>query len=129
MKTDWWRFPAVPSAVGQARRATRAVAERYGADEALTASIALCVSEAVTNAVMHAYRDQPVGEIEVEAAKPDGYLCIYVRDFGVGMQPRPDSPGAGFGLPLITQLAAEVAIRSRNAGGAGTELMMRFDLG
>jgi len=88
-----------------------------------------CVSEAVTNAVVHAYRDYPdAGDIELEARKSDGYLCIYVRDSGLGMRPRPDTPGAGIGLSLITQLAAEVAIRSSGGDGAGTELAMRFEL-
>jgi anti-sigma regulatory factor (Ser/Thr protein kinase) len=44
------------------------------------------------------------------------------------MRPRPDTPGAGIGLSLITQLAAEVAIRSSGGDGAGTELAMRFEL-
>ena len=124
-----WRFPAAPEAVGEARRATRELAQRYGVDDVLITSILLCVSEAVTNAVVHAYRDHAEpGDIELEARKPDGYLCIYVRDSGLGMRPRTDSPGAGFGLPLITQLASEVAIRSGRGDGAGTELAMRFEL-
>ena len=124
-----WRFPAAPEAVGEARRATRELAQGYGVDDVLITSILLCVSEAVTNAVVHAYRDHAEpGDIELEARKPDGYLCIYVRDSGLGMRPRTDSPGAGFGLPLITQLASEVAIRSGRGDGAGTELAMRFKL-
>jgi anti-sigma regulatory factor (Ser/Thr protein kinase) len=124
-----WRFPAAPEAVGEARRATRELAQRYGLDDVLIASIMWCVSEAVTNAVVHAYRDYPdAGDIELEARKSDGYLCIYVRDSGLGMRPRPDTPGAGIGLSLITQLAAEVAIRSSGGDGAGTELAMRFEL-
>ena len=124
-----WRFPAAPEAVGEARRATRELAQGYGVDDVLITSILLCVSEAVTNAVVHAYRDHAEpGDIELEARKLDGYLCIYVRDSGLGMRPRPDSPGAGLGLPLITQLASEVVIRSGRGDGAGTELAMRFKL-
>ena len=43
------------------------------------------------------------------------------------MRPRPDSPGAGFGLALIARLAAETSI-SVGGEGAGTEVCMRFDL-
>jgi anti-sigma regulatory factor (Ser/Thr protein kinase) len=118
----------VPEAIAEARRATRGVAERYGADEAVVAAVALCVSEAFSNAILHAYRGRH-GEIEIEAYKPDGYLCIYVRDHGVGMRPRSDSPGAGLGLPLITKLASGFTIRSARGDSAGTELAMRFDLG
>ena len=125
-----WRFRAAPEAVGAARRATRELARHYDVDDALLTSIVLCVSEAVTNAVVHAYRDDPdPGHIEIEARRPDGYLCIYVRDSGQGMRPRPDSPGAGLGLPVITHLASKVAIRSAGRDGAGTELAMRFELG
>jgi anti-sigma regulatory factor (Ser/Thr protein kinase) len=48
-----------------------------GADPETRAAIALCVSEAVTNAIVHAYRhsDAP-GVVEVEAHRPNGYLCI-----------------------------------------------------
>jgi anti-sigma regulatory factor (Ser/Thr protein kinase) len=49
-----WRFPAAPEAVGEARRATRELAQRLGVDDVLIASIVLCISEAVTNAVVHA---------------------------------------------------------------------------
>ena len=41
--------------------------------------------------------------VELEVGKPDGFLCIYVRDSGRGMEPRPDSPGAGFGLSIIAE--------------------------
>jgi serine/threonine-protein kinase RsbW len=121
-----WRFPAVPDSVSAARAAAREAAGRYGADDVLLDSIALCVSEAVTNAVIHAYHGRSPGDVELEAHKPDGYVCIYVRDSGGGMRPRPDSPGAGFGLPLMSQLASEVAVRAR--AREGTELVLRFDL-
>jgi serine/threonine-protein kinase RsbW len=89
--------------------------------------VAPCVSEAVTNVVVHAYRDadQP-GDVEIAAHKPDGYICIYVRDRGQGMTPRLDSPGLGLGLPVIADTATSVEVRRPPTGG--TELVMRFDL-
>src|SRR3954465_14830239 len=124
-----WSFPAVPESVAEARHAARGVAHRYGAANGMIDAIALCVSEAVTNAVLHAYRDgDERGGIELEARKPDGFLCIYVRDEGRGMVPRTDSPGSGFGLPMIAELASDVSIRSGGSDAPGTELAMRFDL-
>lgn len=124
-----WRFPAAAHAVAQARHAARKVARGYDADDELISAILLCVGEAVTNAVVHAYRDQPhPGDVELEIHKSDGYLCIYVRDAGSGIRPRTDSPGAGFGLALITRLASELAIRSGSGSSPGTELAMRFEL-
>jgi serine/threonine-protein kinase RsbW/stage II sporulation protein AB (anti-sigma F factor) len=124
-----WHFPAAPQSVADARRAARTAAHSYGLDARLIDAIALCVSEAVTNAVIHAYRGhvQP-GCVEVEARKPDSFICIYVRDAGSGMEPRTDSPGSGFGLPMIAELASDVSIRSGDPEAPGTELAMRFDL-
>jgi serine/threonine-protein kinase RsbW len=124
-----WRFPAAPESVADARRAARIAAHGYGFEAAMIEAIALCVSEAVTNAVVHAYRDDvEPGGIEVEARKPDSFVCIYVRDQGSGMGPRTDSPGSGFGLPMIAELASDVSINSGGPDARGTELAMRFEL-
>jgi anti-sigma regulatory factor (Ser/Thr protein kinase) len=122
-----WMFPAAAEAPSLARRSARAYAVRQGADVDTVAAIALCVSEAVTNVVVHAYReaDEP-GEVELEARKRDGYLCFYVRDQGQGLSPRVDSPGIGLGLPVIADSATSLEVRRPERGG--TELVMRFDL-
>ena len=122
-----WTFPAEAPAPSQARAAARAFAAENGADADTLAAIALCVSEAVSNAVVHAYResDRP-GAIEVEVRRPNGYLCLRVRDHGCGLAPRVDSPGLGLGLPLIAESAASMEVLT--PGGGGTELRMRFDL-
>lgn len=120
-------FPAEAPAPGLARRAASEFARGEGVDADTLAAIALCVSEAVTNVVMHAYREGGgSGAVEVEAHRPNGYLCLYVRDEGCGMRPRADSPGLGLGLPLISQVASAVEYRTPSDGG--TELVMRFDL-
>lgn len=125
--TSRWRFPAVPESVADARNALRTLGHESGAEEVVLDAIALCVSEAVTNVVVHAYRHGPVGDVWVTAWKPDGVLCILVADTGIGMRPRPDSPGAGFGLALIARLSAETSITVGD-DGTGTELSMRFVL-
>ena len=122
-----WRFPAVPASVPRARAVARDAVRPLVAEEGLLQAILLCLTEAVTNVVVHAYRDGVAGDVEVEARKPDGFLCLYVRDTGVGMKPRVDSPGLGLGLPLIGDLTSDFAVRGR-ADGAGTELAMRFEL-
>lgn len=120
-------YAAETPAPALARRATTAYAAGEGADAETLAAIALCVSEAVTNVVLHAYRerDHP-GDVEVEARRPNGYLCLYVRDQGPGLTPRIDSPGLGLGLQVISQSAT--ALEVREAAEGGTELVMRFDL-
>ena len=123
-----WRFTAGEAdAPARAREAVRAFAAGQGADAHTLAGIELCVSEAVSNAVLHAYcRLGGSGPVEVEAQRPDGYLCVWVRDRGSGMRRRQDSPGLGLGLSLISETATELEVNS--SPGEGTELVMRFEL-
>jgi serine/threonine-protein kinase RsbW len=127
MTAERWTMAGSLESPGLARRFVRAYATRHGVGDDVLAALALCVSEAVSNVVVHAYRalDEP-GEVEVEAHKPDGYLCLYVRDQGGGFTPRVDSPGLGLGLAIISTSAS--AIEVRNPASGGTELVMRFDL-
>jgi serine/threonine-protein kinase RsbW/stage II sporulation protein AB (anti-sigma F factor) len=74
--------------------------------------------------VVHAYRDAPVGPIDVTAGVSEGWLSVAVRDRGSGIVPRVDSPGLGLGLPLIAQVADTLHV-SEPVGG-GTELRMTF---
>jgi anti-sigma regulatory factor (Ser/Thr protein kinase) len=127
MLTARWSFRAVPAAVTEARHAARDLADRLGADPELRTSIALCVTEAVSNVVRHAYRhDREPGTVEVVARRPTGSVSVTVTDAGCGPAPRPDSPGAGFGLGIIGQLASWM--RVHRLSPQGTELCMRFDL-
>jgi hypothetical protein len=71
MLVERWAFRAIPQAAMEARRATRQLVERTGADPAALPSIVLCVTEAVANVVTHAYRDErEPGQVELEASRP-----------------------------------------------------------
>ena len=83
--------------------------------------VALAVSEAITNAVVHAYRDESAGPVRVVACAEPRRLVVVVRDHGCGMSPNPGSPGLGLGLSVIGRLAAELNIERPDAGG-GTRL-------
>ena len=77
----------------------------------------LVVSEAVTNAVVHAYRDRDEpGRVHVSASLDEHGVEVSVDDDGMGMRPRADSPGVGLGLPLMGDLADRVDISSRRPG-------------
>jgi serine/threonine-protein kinase RsbW len=90
------------------------------------ADIALVVSEATTNAVLHAYGDAPPGPLYVAATLGGESLTVWICDFGSGMRPRRDSPGLGLGLGVITQLCDEVLISSdANAGTCVTATFAR----
>jgi anti-sigma regulatory factor (Ser/Thr protein kinase) len=111
------RFPAQADQVALARREVVAYARQHGALD--PDGIAVAVSEAVTNAVVHAYIDAPApGDIEVFARRdPDDGLEVHVCDDGRGMMPRRDSPGIGVGLPLVATLAERLQVETRPGGG------------
>ena len=119
---------AIVEAVGPLRRALTRWTVDAGADQRTQEAVALAGSEAITNAVVHAYCDTPEpGTVSVSGEQLElERLRVTVRDDGCGMKPRPDSPGLGLGLPLIVQLAKSVEIDTRP--GEGTRVAMDFDL-
>lgn len=124
------RFPAQPSQIPAIRRAVAEIARERGATQHTLVQITLAVSEAATNAVLHAYRDEASdreGDVRVVVrAQDESTLDIRVRDRGVGPVPRSDSPGLGLGLGLMAHDAAGFEIRAVPEGG--TEVVLRFEL-
>jgi serine/threonine-protein kinase RsbW/stage II sporulation protein AB (anti-sigma F factor) len=118
-------LPAVPASVTALRHALTDFVAAAGIGEPVLRSVKLAVSEAVTNAVVHAYAGaQRPGEVRVRACVRDDELAITVADDGCGMVPRLDSPGLGVGLPLIAHTADTLDID--HPPGGGTELRMTF---
>src|SRR5579884_294012 len=118
-------FPAVPESVPRARQAVVKLAVDAGADEEQLDAIRLAISEALTNAVLHAYAGPP-GLVHVRVVQDGSGLSVTVADDGAGLRPRLDRRGMGLGLALIAEAAEELAINKRPSGG--TELKMRFAL-
>ena len=120
---------ASANAVGPLRRWVEQFCTDAGAPRECCADVALAASEAMTNVVMHAYRDRSrPGPMRVRAGTLDRRLLLEVEDDGVGLRPRVDSPGGGFGLALIASLAAELEF-ARGPAGTGTLVRMAFTLG
>jgi serine/threonine-protein kinase RsbW len=109
-----------PGSIALARAAARDFADSCGADPD---DLALAVSEAVTNAIVHGYRGGDDGLVGLVGYREDQDCVVEVSDRGIGMRPHPDSPGLGLGLPVISALAASVEIVSL---GHGTAIRMRF---
>lgn len=105
-------LPAVPTTVSRVRRELGEALERGDLAADRRADIALTVTEAATNAVVHAYPGEDPGPLYVAATLADDTLTIAVVDCGCGVRPRFDSPGAGFGMPLMTRLADGLRISS-----------------
>jgi anti-sigma regulatory factor (Ser/Thr protein kinase) len=120
-------LPARPLSVRTARRWLRAFAGEHGGDRELQDRIATALSEAVANAVLHAYTELPPGAVHITADIEDGTLEIVVADDGGGMAASPsDERAAGLGLNLVARSTDGFSIRERATGG--TELWMRFKL-
>ena len=116
---------ATPEHVGVIRRRVRDFAARHGAAGETLAAIELAVSEAVTNAAVHAYDEGASGPIRVEADIEEGELELVVADEGRGFSGSP-APGLGLGLGLVRQGAVAFEVRDRPLGGV--EVWMRFAL-
>ena len=118
-------FVAEPVHVAEARRAVSAYAASIGVPDEIVRDIALAVSEAATNAVIHAFVGREPGLLRIVAVPGDDELRISVVDDGSGLVPRSDSPGLGLGLPTIGQLTESFDIRDGH-DGRGTEVRMVF---
>jgi two-component sensor histidine kinase len=88
--------------------------------------VALAISEAVGNAVMHAFRGGRTGTIVVHAKTARSELVVTVADDGVGMLPDLENSGLGLGSTLIAQFSAAAKFESSDAG---TTVTMTFELG
>jgi anti-sigma regulatory factor (Ser/Thr protein kinase) len=126
MPSASWTAPVSAESVAHLRQAVVDFAFEHGVPEPCLNDIRLAVSEAVSNAVVHAFRAGAYGTViaSVTIGAPE-WVEVRVTDDGCGMAPRNDSPGLGLGLPLIRHLTDQFEHR-RPPGGVGTELWMRF---
>jgi anti-sigma regulatory factor (Ser/Thr protein kinase) len=128
--SESWTTAPEPENVGRIRREVVGYAAQHGVPEPPLADLAVAVSEAVTNAVVHAFRNgiPAEGTVKVEVEVTAGQVAkVVVSDDGEGMTPRPDTPGLGLGLPLMAQLASSFTVTGP-LDGSGTEVCMTFDL-
>src|SRR5437879_1018593 len=119
-------YVAVPGAVPKARRALAEAAEAAGATGETLDNVRLAVSEAVTNAVEHAYTDPP-GAVLLTASMVDRSLCVLIADAGRGLTMAGERhPGLGLGLPFMANSSDSLTVEDGPCGGLAVR--MRFDL-
>ena len=101
-----WSAPATPNEVARLRRVATADAAERGLNGRALDHLRLAVSEALTNAVLHAYPETgPPGPIRVEVAGERGEVRVTVSDRGRGMAVQSGRRGLGLGLCILASLA------------------------
>lgn len=91
------------------------------------------VSEAVTNAIIHGYEQNPAGIIYISCVIEDGTVDIVIRDDGIGIedieqarQPlfttKPELERSGMGFTIMENFMDKVEIESQP--GAGTTVRL-----
>ena len=118
-------FAAEATSVPRARTTVVELAAKAGVTGERLDAIRLAVSEAATNAVMHAYPDGP-GDFGVRAAVVGGRLIARITDHGCGPDAPSRHPGLGYGLKLIAASTDSCAIQRPKHGG--TEIVMRWTI-
>ena len=116
---------AVPASVPIVRHRLDALLASHELPTDRAGDIRLAVTEASTNAILHAYPTPKHGDVLVTARISRDDLTLTIRDSGVGIQPDQPSNGLGVGLRLIHHLADTVDITDADPGLA---LRMTFRL-
>ncbi|SEB18432.1 serine/threonine-protein kinase RsbW [Thalassobacillus cyri] len=122
------KVPAKPEYVGVVRLSTSGIANRMGFSYEDIEDLKVAISEAITNAVKHAYKETDEGEITIGFGVYSDRLEIMVADHGgsfdlsnvkkdIGPYQQNDAiedlREGGFGLFLIDALMDKVEISSR----------------
>lgn len=119
---------AIAASVPRLRRFVTDLARSHGADDEAVGRIGLAVTEAVTNAVLHAYTSTQRPGYKVGFAADvepgSGDLQVVIFDYGSGMQTDDRSPGLGQGLRIIASVTDDFSIAETPTHGL--EVWMRF---
>jgi anti-sigma regulatory factor (Ser/Thr protein kinase) len=120
---DTLDLPAVPASVRVARDLARDAAAGAGMGAEQIDAVALAVTEACTNVVVHAYDDLTLdARVWISATLSEGGLIVPVQDQGRGLVSSDGGRGLGAGLPLMAALSDQVEYED----DGGTRVTMRF---
>ncbi len=127
-------FLSLPENESFARVAVSAFAVQLNPTLDVLADIKTAVSEAVTNAIVHGYENEPGTVTIVSSLRSDGVLEVSVSDRGRGiadiqqaMQPffttQPEKERSGMGFSVMQTFMDRVTVES--APGEGTTVRMQ----
>ncbi|GLZ34676.1 hypothetical protein Lesp02_68630 [Lentzea sp. NBRC 105346] len=119
-------LPARSGQVAVVRRRMAAWLDDAGLDEDAVANLVLAVSEAVSNAVEHAYEGPTTGTVRVRGEVTDSTVCVAVSDFGRWRVPPAELTSRGRGLLLMRENVDQVLV---DRSPAGTTVTLRVENG
>jgi anti-sigma regulatory factor (Ser/Thr protein kinase) len=121
------RADARPECIRPLRDAVASLASETGLSSVQVYAVKLCVSEAIVNAVQHAYPEREPGPIEVSVREVGDEFAVVVADHGRKRvrQPRHTRDKGGFGLAFISRLTDGCTF---TAASGGTSVEMLFPL-
>ena len=103
------------------------------------ADLKTAVSEAVTNVVIHAYREK-TGKVQIECSVREKEMTVTVIDYGVGieniekaMEPlyttRPELDRSGMGFAFMEAFMDELEVESQPGQGTTVRMKKKFGIG
>ena len=99
-------------------------------DSDVATSVALVITELVTNAFRHAFVSRGTGRVEVSVCRGELYHTVAVMDNGVGFEPDGTAPGS-LGLRIVDSTVRD-KLRGRLhivSGSRGTKISFDFPAG
>lgn len=118
-------IPAKAEYIVLSRLALSGLARARALEPALVADLKLALTEACSNVVRHAYKEQPAGEVEVRYQLDEDKLSVEVVDEGIGFDPEAAAAAAGdeldeggLGISIIRAIVDELDIKSGDSGSS-----------
>ena len=133
-------FQAIAENEAFARMVISAFLVRRDPVLSILSEVRTAVSEAVTNAVVHAYQGQNPGRIQMRAALDDEKILIEIVDYGCGiediqqaMKPfytsKPDEERSGMGFALMQSFMDRVQVESSPGSGTAVRMEKLLEIG
>ena len=103
------------------------------------ADLKTAVSEAVTNVVIHAYREK-TGKVRIECSVREKEMTVTVIDYGVGIEniekaieplytTRPELDRSGMGFAFMEAFMDELEVESQPGQGTTVRMKKKFGIG
>lgn len=129
-------FTSLPENVGIARMLVASVGSQLDLSLNDIEELKVVVSEAVTNAIVHGYRNGPTGIVRLELTVEADFLKIVVRDDGIGiadveqaLQPAfsTDPERMGLGFVFMQSFMDELNVDSAPDHGTTVSMIKYLD--